>query len=57
MLVTPQDGGRVGSASLAYEANHYRIDAGFRIYGGRGDSAYRLLPEKRVIYVAFQMAF
>ena len=57
MLYTPEDGGRVVSASLGYEADRYRIDAGLRVYGGRADSAYRLLPEKRVAYVALQLAF
>ncbi|MCX7173219.1 MAG: hypothetical protein NT159_04690 [Proteobacteria bacterium] len=57
VLYTPEDGGRVVSASLAYEANRYRIDAGLRLYGGRADSAYRLLPEKRVVYLAIQLAF
>lgn len=57
LLYTPQDGGRVMSLSLGYEANHYRIDAGLRIYGGHADSAYRLLPEKRVAYVALQWAY
>lgn len=57
MLTTPEDGGRVITASLGYEANQYRIDAGLRVYGGRADSAYRLLPEKRVAYVALQLSF
>ena len=57
MLYTPEDDGRVVTASLGYEADHIRIDAGLRVYGGRADSAYRLLPEKRVAYVALQLAF
>lgn len=57
VLYTPEDGGRVVSASLGYEADRYRIDAGLRVYGGRADSAYRLLPERRVAYVALQLAF
>lgn len=57
VLYTPEDGGRVVSASLGHEADRYRIDAGLRLYGGRADSAYRLLPEKRVAYVALQVAF
>ncbi|MFA6311618.1 MAG: hypothetical protein WCV99_04355 [Sterolibacterium sp.] len=57
VLYTPEDGGRVVSASLGFEADRYRIDAGLRVYGGRADSAYRLLPEKRVAYVALQLAF
>ena len=57
MLTTPEDGGRVVTASLGYEADRYRIDGGLRVYGGRADSAYRLLPEKRVAYLALQIAF
>jgi len=57
MLTTPEDGGRVVTVALGYEADRTRIDAGLRMYGGRADSAYRLLPEKRVAYVALQLAF
>ncbi|MBI3525102.1 MAG: hypothetical protein HY066_11415 [Betaproteobacteria bacterium] len=57
MLYTPEDGGRVVTASLGFDANNTRVDAGLRVYGGRAGSAYRLLPEKRVAYLALQVAF
>jgi len=57
ILYTPEDGGMVTTLSLGYDANRTRVDAGLRVYGGRADSAYRLLPERRVAYLALQLAF
>ena len=54
LLCTPADGGLVTTASLAYSGNHFRVDGGVRQYGGAGGSAYRLLPEERIIYFALQ---
>ncbi len=57
LLTTPADGGRVLTLSAAWIRDRYRIDGGLRVYGGPQDSAYRLLPERRVGFVAWQMAF
>jgi len=54
ILCTPADGGVVATASVGYAGNHYRLDAGLRQFGGARDSAYRMLPEERVIYFAAQ---
>jgi hypothetical protein len=56
-LYTPQDRGWVATLSGGYEGNRYRIDAGYRVFGGAEDSAYRSLPERRVVFVAGQLAF
>jgi hypothetical protein len=57
VLYTPGDHGWVATLSAGYEGNRYRIDTGYRVFGGPDDSAYRMLPERRVIYVAGQFAF
>ena len=57
VLITPEDGGHVITTSLGYEANRFRVDGGVRLYGGPAGSAYQLLPEKRVAYLALQLAF
>ncbi len=56
-LYTPEDGGRVVTISFGYEGNRYRIDAGLRAFGGKRDSAYRSLPEDRIVYFAAQASF
>ncbi|MBI3530454.1 MAG: hypothetical protein HY067_21115 [Betaproteobacteria bacterium] len=57
VLVTPEDGGWVVTASAGYEGDRFRLDAGYRAYGGPKDAAYRLLPEDRVAFVALQISF
>jgi hypothetical protein len=57
VLYTPQDQGWVATLSAGYEGNRFRIDAGYRVFGGPDDSAYRMSPERRIIYVAGQFAF
>lgn len=54
VLCTPADGGVVATAAIGYTGNHFRLDAGVRQYGGAGNSAYRLLPEERIIFFAVQ---
>ena len=57
ILVTPEDGGWVATASARYEADRFRLDAGYRSYGGPKSAAYRLLPEESVAFVALQYSF
>jgi hypothetical protein len=54
ILCTPVDAGLVATASLAYIGNHFRVDSGVRQYGGASGSAYRMLPEERIVYLALQ---
>jgi hypothetical protein len=54
VLCTPADGGLVATASITYFGNHFRVDGGVRQYGGASGSAYRMLPEERIIYFAMQ---
>jgi hypothetical protein len=53
-LCTPADGGLVVTASIAYFGNNFRVDSGVRQYGGARGSAYRMLPDERIIYFALQ---
>jgi hypothetical protein len=57
ILVTPADGGWVATASAGYEGDRFRLDAGYRVFGGRQDSAYWLLPEDRVAFLALEISF
>ncbi|MEO8008426.1 MAG: hypothetical protein ABI728_07905 [Betaproteobacteria bacterium] len=57
VLLTPEDGGWVASASAGYEGDRFRLDAGYRIFGGAKNSAYRLLPEDRIAFAALQFSF
>jgi len=51
------DGGYSLTASVAWQADKLRIDAGLRRFGGKPDSAYRLLPERGVAFVGASLAF
>jgi hypothetical protein len=57
VLVTPEDSGWVATASMSYEGDRFRLDAGYRIFGGPKDAAYRLLPEDRIAFAALQVSF
>jgi hypothetical protein len=57
LLYTPADAGRVFTASLAWQGDRVRVDAGLRRYGGPGDAVTAQLPTRRVAYVAGTWAF
>ena len=57
LLYTPADAGRVLTASLGWQGDRVRIDAGLRRYGGPGDAVLAQLPTRRVAYVAGTWAF
>jgi hypothetical protein len=56
-LYTPADGGYVSTVSLGCQRDRYRVDTGLRYYGGPQQAAYRLLPERRVAYLALRFSF
>lgn len=56
-LYTPVDGGSVLTATLTRQFDRVRWDLGARRYGGPGDSAYGLLPDRTVAYLAAQVFF
>jgi hypothetical protein len=57
LLRTLEDGGWTATAALAWEADRLRIDAGVRRFNGRANSAYRLLPERGIVFVSASVAF
>lgn len=57
LLRTPEDGGWVATAAAAWETDRLRLDAGLRRFGGKAESSYRLMPERRVLFVGASYAF
>ncbi len=57
VLRTMEDGGWTATAAIAHESDRLRVDAGLRRFGGKADSAYRLLPEKSILFVGVSYAF
>jgi hypothetical protein len=57
VLRTPEDGGWVATAAAGWEADRLRVDVGLRRFGGRPDSAYRLMPERGVVFAGASLAF
>lgn len=57
LMRTPEDGGWVATAAAAWEADRLRLDAGLRRFGGKAESSYRLMPERRVLFVGASYAF
>ncbi len=57
VLVTPADRGRVVTASLGWQGDRVRVDAGVRVYGGPSDALLTQLPARRIGYVAGTWSF
>ena len=57
VLRTLEDGGWTATAAIAKETDRLRVDAGLRRFGGNADSAYRLLPERGVVFIGVSVAF
>ncbi|MEO8808242.1 MAG: hypothetical protein ABI433_19340 [Burkholderiaceae bacterium] len=57
LLYTPADAGRTLTASLGWQGDRVRMDAGLRVYGGPGDAVLAQLPARRVAYVAGTWSF
>ena len=57
LLVTPVDRGRVVTASLGWQGDRVRVDAGLRVYGGPSDALFAQLPVRRIGYVAGTWSF
>lgn len=56
-LASLDDGGRNLTLSLGYAADKWKLDAGLRTHGGKADSAFGLLPEKRAAFVTLSLSF
>lgn len=57
VLYTPADSGRVVTATLGWQGDRWRVDAGWRVYGGPSDAVLAQLPTRRIAYVAGTWAF
>ena len=57
ILYTPADAGRTVTASLGWQGDRVRVDAGLRLYGGPGDAVFAQLPARRIAYVAATWSF
>lgn len=57
VLYTPEDGGRIATASLAWTGNRWRVDAGWRVWGGPTHSVIAQLPQRRLAYLASTWSF
>lgn len=56
-LASLEDGGRNLTFSAGYAADKWRLDAGLRLYGGKDDSAFGLLPERRAAFVTLSTSY
>jgi len=57
LLYTPADAGRTVTASLGWQGDRVRVDAGLRLYGGPSDSVFAQLPTRRIAYIAGTWSF
>ena len=57
VLLTPADGGRTVTASLAWQGDRLRLEAGLRQYGGPADALLAQLPLRRAGYLMATHAF
>ena len=57
VLVTPADRGRVVTASLGWQGDRVRVDAGLRVYGGPSAALFAQLPARRIAYLAGTWSF
>jgi hypothetical protein len=57
LLRSLDDGGTTLTAAASWQGDQLRLDAGLRRYGGRADSAYRLLPEAATAFVGVSLAY
>ncbi len=57
VLWTPQDGGRILTASLAWQGDRWNLQAGLRQWAGPASSAIGQLPSRRLAYAAAALSF
>ena len=57
VLFTPADRGLVVTASLAWQGDRVRVDAGVRTYGGPSGAVLAQLPTTRIAFLAATLAF
>jgi hypothetical protein len=57
LLYTPEDGGYVATGALTWEGERSRLEAGARLFDGKTDAAYRLFPQRALIYASWGLHF
>jgi len=57
VLYTPADAGRIVTASLGWQGDRVRIDAGARVYDGPARAVLAQVPTRRIVYVAGTWTF
>ena len=57
LLYTPADAGRIVTASIVWQGDRVRIDAGARVYGGPSSAVLAQVPARRIVYVAGTWTF
>jgi hypothetical protein len=57
LLYTPADAGQVLTASLGWQGDRVRLDAGVRRYGGPSGAVLAQVPTRRLVYAAVTWAF
>ncbi len=57
ILFTPADRGRALSATLGWQGDRVRLDAGWRVYGGPAAAILPQTPTRRTAYVAATWSF
>jgi len=57
LLRSLDDGGYSLTAAVSWQADRLRLDAGVRRFGGKPDSAYRLMPERGIVFAGASLAF
>lgn len=56
-LASLEDGGRSLTFSVGYTADKWKLEAGLRANGGKADSAFGLLPERRAAYLMLSASY
>lgn len=57
LLWTPQDGGRILTASISWQGDRWNLQAGLRQWAGPADSVIAQLPTRRLAFAAAAWAF
>ena len=57
VLWAPQDGGRLLTASVAWQGDRWNVQAGLRQWAGPADSMIAQLPTRRLAFAAAALAF
>jgi len=57
VLYTPADAGRIVTASLGWQGDRVRVDAGARLYGGPSSAVLAQVPARRIVYLVGTWTF